>query len=117
MTPWNGTFTAAMKGDDEIHGRGFLCLAVCDQLFAVIIRLRLYLDAVNVSIRFGISESTYSCMFATWIVFYLRSYGFYFRFHQGSKFHNGCHHPSESIFLTPGLLLTVTKWNVRDHQV
>ena len=69
MIPWNGTYTAAMKDDDEIHGRGFLFLAVCDQLFAVIIQLRRGLDAIDVSIRFGISKSTYSRMFATWIIF------------------------------------------------
>jgi len=58
-----------MKDDDAIHGRGFLCLAVCDQLFAVIIQLRCSLDTIDVSIRFGISESTYSRMFAMWIIF------------------------------------------------
>ena len=70
MIPWNGTNTTAIKDDDELHSnRGFLCLAVYDQLFAVLIRLRRGLEAIDVCIRFGISESTYSRMFATWVIF------------------------------------------------
>ena len=40
-----------------------------DQLFAVLIRLRRGLDAIDVCIRFGIIELTYSHMFATWVIF------------------------------------------------
>ena len=73
MIPWNGTYTTAIKDDDELHSnRGFLCLAIYDQLFAVLIRLRRGLEAIDVCIRFGISESTYSRMFATWVIFFVK---------------------------------------------
>ena len=71
MIPWNGTYTTAIKDDDdELHSnRGFLCLAVYDQLFAVVIRLRRGLEAIDVCIRFGISESTYN---RTWVIFFVK---------------------------------------------
>ena len=43
---------------------------VCSQpVFAVLIRLRRGLDSLDVCIQFKISETTYSCMFTTWILF------------------------------------------------
>ena len=71
LIPWNGSHTkdvvfdkSRQSGHQEIS-----CLKVCDQLFAVLIRLRRGLDALDVCVRFGISEATYSRLFATWIAF------------------------------------------------
>ena len=47
----------------------FSSLSVCNQLFAVLIRLRRGLESLDVCTRFKISEATYSRMFTTWIIF------------------------------------------------
>ena len=44
-------------------------MSVGNQLFAVLIRLRRGLESLDVCIRFKISETTYSRMFTTWILF------------------------------------------------
>ena len=71
LTPWNGTHTkeAVIDESKQPGHQGISCLKVCDQLFAVLIRLRRGLDALDVCVRFSISEATYSRLFATWITF------------------------------------------------
>ena len=68
LTPWNGTHTkeAIIDESKQPGHQGFSCLKICDQLFAV---LRRELDALDVCVRFSISEATYSRMFVTWITF------------------------------------------------
>ena len=71
LTSWNGTHTkeAVIDESKQPGHQGISCLKVCDQLFAVLIRLRRGLDALDVCVRFSISEATYSRLFATWITF------------------------------------------------
>ena len=71
LTPWNGTHTkeAVIDESKQPGHQGISCLKVSDQLFAVLIRLRRGLDALDVCVRFSISEATYSRLFATWIAF------------------------------------------------
>ena len=49
--------------------RCFSSISIANQLFSVLIRLRLGLLAADVSMRFKISESTYCRLFTTWICF------------------------------------------------
>ena len=77
LQPWRGSETARL--DDEVisieelslrkKSVCFACLSVANQLFAVLIKLRRGLESLDVSIRFKISETTYSRMFTTWITF------------------------------------------------
>ena len=71
LIPWNGTHTREAVVDESRQPghQGISCLKFCDQLFAVLIQLRRGLDALDVCVRFGISEATYSRLFATWIAF------------------------------------------------
>ena len=60
--------------DDELcqrrsTSRCFMSLSVANQLFAVLIQLRRGLESLDVYIQFQINETTYSCMFTTWILF------------------------------------------------
>ena len=70
LRPWNGSKT---RGEDEKAGqsgvRCFTSLTIADQLFSILIRLRRGLDAMDVCVRFQISEATYSQLFTTWITF------------------------------------------------
>ena len=66
---WNGSKT---RGEDEKVESGVRCftsLTIADQLFSVLIRLRCGLDAMDVCVRFQISEATYSRLFTTWLTF------------------------------------------------
>ena len=74
LQPWRGSETA--KLDEAVSAevsssrrKGFSSLPVAEQLFAVLIKLRRGLESLDVSIRFKISETTYSRMFTTWITF------------------------------------------------
>ena len=46
-----------------------MSLSVANQLFDVLILLRRGLESLDVCIRFKISETTYSRMFTTWVLF------------------------------------------------
>ena len=74
LTPWNGSHTKDVVFDESRQPghQGISCLKTCDQLFAVLIQLRRGLDALDVCVRFGISEATYSRQFATWIAFFIK---------------------------------------------
>ena len=52
-----------------VNSRCFTNLSVANQLFAVLIRLRRVLESLDVCTKFKISETTYSRMFSTWILF------------------------------------------------
>ena len=65
MRSWKGSSTNI---EEKQHGlQCFSNLSVANQLFSILIRLRLGLLITDVSTRFKISEATYSCMFSTWI--------------------------------------------------
>jgi len=66
--------------------KGFSCLPVAEQLFAVLMKLWWGLESLYVSIRFEISETT---MFTTWIKFYLKNLELFSHFHQGSRCNSG----------------------------
>ena len=74
LQPWRGSETTMLDEGVAVEEcgsrrKGFSCLPVAEQLFAVLIKLRRGLESLDVSIRFKISESTYSRMFTTWITF------------------------------------------------
>ena len=60
LRPWNGSKT---RGEDKKAGqsgvRCFTSLTIADQLFSILIQLRRGLDAMDVCVRFQISEATY----------------------------------------------------------
>lgn len=65
MRSWKGTGTNV---EEKRHGlQCFSNLSVANQLFSILIRLRLGLLITDVSTRFKIPEATYSRMFTTWI--------------------------------------------------
>ena len=74
LRAWRSSETSTSNAVDGLCQRGsssrcFTSLSVANQLFAVLIRLRRGLDSLDVCIRFKISETTYSRMFTTWILF------------------------------------------------
>ena len=71
LRAWRSGETSTSSNLDRKGGssRCFSSLSIANQLFAVLIRLRRGLDAYDGCIRFKISETTYSRMFATWILF------------------------------------------------
>ena len=74
LRAWRSSETSTSNAMDGLCQRGnssrcFTSLSVANQLFAVLIRLRRGLDSLDVCIRFKISETTYSRMFTTWILF------------------------------------------------
>ena len=70
MTGWNGSKTKDMSIEGSCHGsRCFTDITIGNQLFAVLVRLRLGLLITDVCTRFKISEATYSRMFTTWMCF------------------------------------------------
>ena len=77
LQPWRGSETVRLDDEmisaEELSSRMkfvcFSCLSVANQLFAVLIKLRRGLESLDVSIRFKISETTYSRMLTTWITF------------------------------------------------
>ena len=65
MRSWKGSST---NMEEKQHGlQCFSNLSVANQLFSILIRLRLGLLITDVSTRFKIPEATYSHMFTTWI--------------------------------------------------
>ena len=79
LQSWRGGsetgISSANEGDLQQRGsnsRCFASLSIANQLFAVLIRLRRGLESLCVCVRFGISETTYSRMFTTWILFLSR---------------------------------------------
>ena len=67
MITWNSSRTQQDRVDAT--GRAFKSISVANQLFSVLIRLRLGLAATDVCFRFKFSEATYSRLFSTWICF------------------------------------------------
>ena len=67
MRVWKGGST---KTEQKQQGsQCFSNLSTANQLFAILIRLRLGLLITDVSTRFKIPEPTYNCIFTTWICF------------------------------------------------
>ena len=60
--------------------RPWHALSIATQLLAVLVRLRLSVPALDISTRLGISEATYSRLFATWIPFLARELKLLFPF-------------------------------------
>ena len=70
LTPWNCSNTRDVVPQSSVPiSQPFAGLTIADQLFSILILLRRGLEAFDVSIRFQISEATYSRLFATWILF------------------------------------------------
>lgn len=70
MIAWNSSQTKELDLNGKQGGtRCFRGMSVANQLFSVLIRLRLGLLVADVCVRFGISEGTYSRLFTTWICF------------------------------------------------
>ena len=71
LRSWRSGETSRSNTMDQkgSFSRCFTSLSIANQLFAVLIRLRRGLDSLDVCIRFKISETTYSRMFTTWILF------------------------------------------------
>ena len=74
LRAWRGTETNTNSNIEGTQQRGvssrcFTYLSVANQLFAVLIRLRRGLESLDVCTRFKISETTYSRMFSTWVLF------------------------------------------------
>ena len=57
------------SADTSSGPRPWKSVSIGDQLVAVLVRLRLGIPALDVCVRMGLSESTYSRLFATWIPF------------------------------------------------
>ena len=66
LIPWNGSLTQCHSE----NSCAFRNISVANQLFSVMIRLRLRLVLTDVCFRFSISEATYSRLFSTWICFF-----------------------------------------------
>ena len=47
----------------------FSDISIANQLFALLVRLWLAFPVTDMSAQFGIPESTYSCLFSTWVCF------------------------------------------------
>ena len=70
MIGWNSSKTKELNiSGKQCVPRCFSSMSIANQLFSVLIRLRLGLLAADVSMRFKISESTYCRLFTTWICF------------------------------------------------
>lgn len=67
MIPWNSNQTLEDRVGTTSHA--FKGISVANQLFSVLIRLRLGLVATDVCFRFKFSEAVYSRLFSTWICF------------------------------------------------
>ena len=64
MLSWNSSQT---RKDRTCTSQAFKHISIPNQLFSVLIRLRLALLVTDVCVRFAFSEATYSRMFSTWI--------------------------------------------------
>ena len=70
MISWNSSKTKELSSQGKQSGtRCFSSMSIPNQLFAVLIRLRLGLLSADVCFRFKISEGMYSRLFATWTCF------------------------------------------------
>ena len=74
LRAWRSSETIVSSNMDELcqrrsTSRCFMSLSVANQLFAVLIRLRRGLESLDVCIQLKMSETTYSHMFTTLILF------------------------------------------------
>ena len=70
MVAWNSSRTKELNiGGKQCGPRCFSGMSTANQLFSVLIRLRLGFLAADVCIQFKISESMYCRLFTTWICF------------------------------------------------
>ena len=100
-------------GEKQQGSQCFSNLSIANQLFAVLIRLRLGLLITDVSTRFKIPEATYSHMF---ICFLSKELCLIFPFLRVNKQHSGCLGDLRNIFQTPELLQIAMKLNASVHQ-
>ena len=78
MRVWKGSST---KTEEKRHGsQCFSNLSTTNQLFAILIHLRLGLLITDVSTHFEIPEATYSRMFTAWICFLSKELRLFFSF-------------------------------------
>ena len=81
MIAWNSSQTKELYLKGKQGGsRCFHGMFVANQLFCVLIRLRLGLSVGDVCVRFKISEGTCSCLFTTWICFLAKELRLLFSF-------------------------------------
>ena len=70
MIAWNSSKTKELNSSGKQSGlRCFSGMSIANQLFSVLIRLRLGLLVADVCVHFKISESMYCRLFTTWICF------------------------------------------------
>ena len=70
LTEWRGERETA--ADNSTHSRGrrpWVHIPVAEQLFAVLVRLRLCLNGQDIAQRMGIAVVTFSRLFTTWVLF------------------------------------------------
>lgn len=68
LISWNGRYTKDTCNMDY-HFARTSDISIANQLFAVLVRLRLAFPVTDMSVRFGMPESTYSRLFSTWVCF------------------------------------------------
>lgn len=72
MIAWNSSRTKELNvGGKQSGPRCFSSMSTGNQLFSVLIRLRLGLLAADICIRFKTSENMYCRLFTTWICFFV----------------------------------------------
>lgn len=64
LISWNGRYTKDTCNMDY-HFARTSDISIANQLFAVLVRLRLAFPVTDMSVRFGMPESTYSHLFST----------------------------------------------------
>ena len=73
MISWNSSRTKELNMKGKQSGtRCFSSISIANQLFSVLIRLRLGLLAADVCFRFKITEGLYSRLFSTWVCFFIK---------------------------------------------
>ena len=70
MIAWNSSQTKELHSNGKQGGsRCSHSMCVANQLFSIVIFLRLGLLVADVCVHFGVNEGTYSHLFTTWICF------------------------------------------------
>ena len=69
LKTWNGKDTSCRSGASHSGPRPWRQMSIHDQVVAVLARLRLGVPALDICTRMGISEASYSRLFATFIPF------------------------------------------------
>ena len=118
MIAWNSGQRKELDTKGKQGGsRCFRSMSVANQLFSVLIRLRLGLLVADVCVRFKISEGTYNRLFTTWICFLAKELKLLFSFPSCKQVDEWMLDPLRSTSPTQEQLLTVMRSNANGHQV